>query len=118
MNGPCAKQTTRATIIAPDGRRFVGTNDCRNPQPTCPRAGMPTGVGYELCQSVCQQTGHAEANACRAADGQAHGGALYLEGHYYACEPCKTAAKEAGVEIVIGPPPGRMTPEGGANGCR
>lgn len=104
-NGPCAKQTTRATIIAPDGRRFIGENDCLNPQPTCPRAGMPTGVGYELCQSICRQTGHAEVNACRKAGQQARGGVLYLEGHYYACEPCKAAADAAGVTIVIGAPP-------------
>ena len=105
MNGPCAKQTTRATIVAPDGRRFVGTNDCRNPQTICPRGDMPTGQGYELCASICQQTGHAEANACRAAGQEAHGGVLYLEGHYYACVPCAEAARKAGVRIQLSPPP-------------
>lgn len=106
MNGPCAKQTTRATIIAPNGSRYVGTNDCANPQTICPRADMPTGVGYELCISICRQTGHAEVNAVRAAGSAAQGGKLYLEGHYYACANCKATAEAAGVtEIVIGAPP-------------
>lgn len=106
MTGPCAKQITRATIIALDGSRYVGENVCLNPQLACPRGGMPTGVGYELCSSVCRQTGHAEVNAVRAAGEAARGGTLYLEGHSYACEPCKAAVAAAGiVEIVIGAPP-------------
>lgn len=106
MNGPCAKQTTRATIVALDGSRYVGENDCLNPQSTCPRADMPTGVGYELCLSICQQTGHAEVNACRVAGEAAKGATLYLEGHYYACDNCKATAKAAGVvEIIVGAPP-------------
>lgn len=106
MNGPCAKQTTTATIVAPDGSRYVGTNDCVTPQKVCPRAGMPTGVGYELCTSICRQTGHAEVNACREAGPKADGATLYLEGHYYACEACKAAATKAGVvAIVLGAPP-------------
>ena len=102
----CAKQTVTATVIAPDGHRFVGTNFALNPQPTCPRAEMPTGVGYELCRSICQQDAHAEVNAIAAAGEAAAGAILYLEGHTYACEPCKAAAREAGVaEIIIGGPP-------------
>lgn len=104
--GPCVKQTVTATIITTDGERFVGTNDCLNPQTVCPRAGMPTGVGYELCQTVCRQTAHAEVNAINKARSRAKGGVLYLEGHTYACEPCKQACADAGIaEIIIGPPP-------------
>lgn len=102
----CARRQTRATLIAPDGQRFVGTNRVNNPQPACPREGMATGEGYELCKSICDQPAHAEVNACLAAGEMARGGTLYLEGHYYACEPCKRAAAEHGVEIVIGSPPG------------
>lgn len=102
----CAKQTVTATIITPDGQRFIGTNFARNPQPTCPRADMSTGVGYELCRSICQQEGHAEVNAIAAAGGSATGATLYLEGHTYACDPCKLACQRAGIaEIVIGSPP-------------
>lgn len=106
MTGPCAKQTVTATIISPDGLRFVGTNAVARPQPSCPRRGMPTGVGYELCDTVCQQAGHAEVQALRKAGNSARGSILYLEGHTYACEPCKAAVTAAGiVEIVIASPP-------------
>lgn len=106
MTGPCAKQTTRATIIALDGSRHVGENDCFTPQTACPRADMPTGVGYELCASICHQTAHAEVNAVRSAGDAAKGSTLYLEGHYYACDNCKAVAAAAGVrEIVVGAPP-------------
>ncbi|MEX3984020.1 hypothetical protein AB4Y45_34085 [Paraburkholderia sp. EG287A] len=105
-SGPCAKQGVKATIIALDGQRYVGTNHCMNPQHTCPRGGMPTGVGYELCKSVCAQEGHAEENAARIAGDAAKGATLYLEGHTYACDNCKSVVLKAGVaEIIIGPPP-------------
>lgn len=104
--GPCAKQVVTATIVTPVGERFVGTNYVRNHQPICPRADMPTGVGYHLCKEVCDQSGHAEPNAIAAAGEKAKGAVLYLEGHTYACDPCKEAADRAGIrEIVIGSPP-------------
>ena len=81
--GPCVKQNVYATVVTPDGESFTGTNLCRNPQKVCPREvqGMKSGEGYELCQSVCQQDGHAEVNALRAAGNKAKGSILYLSGH-------------------------------------
>jgi deoxycytidylate deaminase len=103
MRGPCAKQRVIATIVAPDGRRFVGENDCANPQEICPRGNMPTGVGYHLCKEICQQGSHAEIAALAAAGEAARGGQLYLQGHTYACKPCIDACLRAGiVEIHIG----------------
>lgn len=105
-SGPCVKQTVVATIIDLDGVRHVASNHCLTPQQTCPRAGMATGVGYELCRDVCHQPAHAEVNAVRLAGEKCKGATLYLEGHTYACEPCKQVAREAGiVEVVIGAPP-------------
>lgn len=105
MTGPCAKQRVKATLVAASGERFVGYNDVENPQEVCPRGGMPTGEGYELCQTVCQQQSHAEVAAVKAAGGAALGGVLYLEGHYYACKPCETFAFKNGVtQIIMGPP--------------
>lgn len=105
-SGPCCRQHVKATVIATDGRRHVGTNYCGTPQPACPRDGMPTGVGYHLCREVCRQPAHAEINAVLAAGLAARGAVLYLEGHFYACEPCKEFCAAAGVvEIVIGAPP-------------
>ncbi len=102
----CAKQPVLATIVTPSGARFTGANDCASPQPTCPRGDLPTGQGYELCISICRQTGHAEVNACRAAGRHARGGTLYLEGHSYACEPCRKVCADHGIaDIVIGAPP-------------
>lgn len=104
MTGPCVKQLVRATIVAA-GEIFIGENDCETPQPTCPRAGMPTGVGYSLCRDVCRQTGHAEINALRLAGPKARGSVMYVQGHSYACEPCKRACEAAGVkEIIFGDP--------------
>lgn len=103
--GPCAKQVVTATIVTRDGKRFVGTNYCNRPQQVCPRAGMATGVGYELCKSVCDQQGHAEVNALFQAGETAEGATLYLEGHSYACDSCKAAADAGGIErIIIGKP--------------
>jgi deoxycytidylate deaminase len=105
MIGPCRKQVVTATIVAPDMRRYVGTNWCANAQTTCPRGNMPTGVGYELCKNVCQQNGHAEVDAIINSKGRARDGVLYLEGHTYACDACKRACADAGLTLVVGAPP-------------
>jgi DNA (cytosine-5)-methyltransferase 1 len=105
--GPCVKQTVTATVVDTSGRHWVATNHCMTPQKVCPRAGMPTGVGYELCRSVCNQPAHAEVNAIRFAGKKAKGATLYLQGHTYACQSCLDAARKAGViEVIIGAPPG------------
>jgi DNA (cytosine-5)-methyltransferase 1 len=106
-SGPCKKQIVVATVVSLNGTHYVGTNHTMNPQTTCPRAGMPTGVGYELCRSICQQTAHAEVNALQLAGRKARGAILYIEGHTYACEPCLKVAKAAEISsIVFGKPPG------------
>lgn len=106
MYGPCAKQVVTATIVALDGQRFVGTNGCCNPQEFCPRGDAPTGIGYEKCVDVCQQTGHAEINALKAAGDAARGATLWLEGHTYACQDCWKATRAAGLlRIMYAPPP-------------
>lgn len=104
--GPCAKQVVTATIIAADGQRFVGTNWCRTPKATCPRGDLPSGQGYDRCISICNQSGHAEVNAIRAAGNAARGAVLYLEGHIFACTSCQMACSLAGItQIIVGPPP-------------
>lgn len=106
MKGPCAKQQVFCTLVHPDGRRWVGTNHCRTPQHVCPRADMPSGQGYELCKSVCNQKGHAEIVALRMAGANARGCIAYVEGHTYACESCRKALEDAGVlGVSIGSPP-------------
>lgn len=107
--GPCVKQRVFCTIIAPDGQRWKGENHCGNPQTVCPRADMPTGVGYELCRDVCQQVGHAEVVAASMAGAGAQGAVAYIEGHTYACENCKATLFALGVtEVIIGVPPAEV----------
>lgn len=102
-SGPCRKQEVTATLLGSNGDVYIATNHCDTPQSVCPRAGMPTGVGYELCKSVCNQRAHAEVNVIALAGEAAKGSTITLTGHYYACESCKAAAAAAGVEkIVIG----------------
>jgi deoxycytidylate deaminase len=97
MRGPCAKRAVECVITATDGQTFVGRNDCENPQPVCPR--LP-GEGYEKCKSICNQAGHAEREAVKAAGEHARGGSALLTGHYWMCEPCGAALRDAGVSIV------------------
>jgi deoxycytidylate deaminase len=98
MRGPCAKSPVRC-VIRNGYMEFTGENDCANPQAVCPRA---PGEDYTKCQTICQQAGHAEVEAVKKAGIHAKHGTAYLFGHYYACEPCARALRDAGVtEIVI-----------------
>jgi hypothetical protein len=106
MSGPCAKLRVVTTIVTPDGRRFVGANDCEAPQANCPRVGLPTGVGYHLCCEVCRQNAHAEVVAIAAAGEAAQGAKIYVEGCSYACADCLVVCDAAGIEdVIIGAPP-------------
>jgi len=101
MSYTCKKQQTLA-IIENDGKFWVGRNNCKNYVAVCPRdiQGCKTGEGYELCKTVCEQEGHAEVMACKAAGDGARGGTLYLFGHWYCCDDCKRVMKEYGIENI------------------
>lgn len=102
----CAKTITKATLYSPSGVKFYAENWCENPQLECPRKDMKTGEGYELCKSICRQSGHAEVNVCKLAGEQARGGHLFLEGHTYICESCLSTMRDYGIkEWTIGTPP-------------
>jgi deoxycytidylate deaminase len=96
----CVKQTTIA-IIVNNGKAWIGSNWCRSPQLECPRKGLPTGVGYELCKLKCRQDDHAEVNACMLAGKKAAGGVLYLIGHTYCCDNCMKVIHEHGIKHVF-----------------
>lgn len=97
----CAKRQVTCTLVTPDGRRFVGTNGCDNPQVTCPR--LP-GEGYEKCKTVCKQPGHAEEMALFWSDGEAKGARAYLEGIGHYCRQCQEKLFGAGVvSLHLGP---------------
>lgn len=98
--GPCVKQTVVALVRGRSGTRYVATNYTLNPQSVCPRADMPTGVGYHLCKEVCNQPAHAEIDALRLAGDDAKGATMLIHGHTYACDHCKRKADEAGIENI------------------
>lgn len=99
--GPCAKRVVRATLVCLDGSRFVGTNDCKNPQKTCPRE---QGEGYVKCVTICQQPGHAERMAIKAAGPKANGGTMYIEGIDWSCDDCQRLMRSCSITWVFGPP--------------
>lgn len=97
--GPCAKRTVRCAIYTADVA-YLGSNECANPQPACPRE---PGEGYAKCKSVCQQGAHAEIQAlerAQAAGADLKGSIAYVVGHHYICEACGIALRDAGVESV------------------
>lgn len=99
----CAKVVVTCTIIARDGRRFVGRNDCANPQPVCPRA---PGEDYRKCIAICRQAGHAEEVAVDLAGLAAVGATAYIEGHHRICENCESVLQNASVAAAhLAPPP-------------
>lgn len=103
MRGPCAKRRVVCVLHCMDGSTFTGENDCENPQQTCPRA---PGEDYTKCQAICQQGAHAEIKALEQAGDKAIGAVALLTGHYYICEPCGAALRDAGVkrlDMLISP---------------
>jgi len=101
VRGPCAKRRVTCQIVyGGSPEEFVmGENDCANPQAACPR--LP-GEGYEKCQTICQQGDHAEIKALRQLEGHdlSHAMAIIV-GHYYICEPCGAALRDAGIGRVV-----------------
>lgn len=100
----CAKQATGAVVVK--NRKIVGRGaNAGKRVDICPRvtANYPTGTGYELCRSVCEQVGHAEVVAIH--DALSHGedlrgASLYLDGHWWACKPCWDEILKAGISRV------------------
>ena len=104
MRGPCAKRRVQCLIYPIGTAPIMGENDCANPQPTCPR--LP-GEGYEKCKTICQQAGHAEIVALRKAEEwtgnighNLQGAKAFVRGHYWICEPCGKALRDAGISTV------------------
>lgn len=93
----CAKRRVQCVIVTEDGKSFVGENDCSNPQNICPRA---PGEDYTKCRTICQQTGHAEVNALRAAGPEARGALAVLIGHSHYCAACQIELFRAGVTAL------------------
>lgn len=96
----CKKQTTVAVIVKDNQLISIGTNEIHADIEECPRQGMASGEGYELCRTICKQKHHAEVDACIKAGEQAKGATLVLIGHTYCCSGCKRTMKEYGIKEI------------------
>ncbi len=100
----CKKQTVVAIIMKDKQLISIGTNDINASITECARKDLPSGVGYELCKSVCNQNSHAEVDACIKAGDKAKGATLYLIGHTYCCDNCIKIMEQYGIgDVVICP---------------
>lgn len=98
--GPCAKRHVTCRIVIDKHTHFVGTNDCNNPQKTCPR--LP-GDDYTKCRTICDQPSHAEVSAVKlaiAAGYDLHGKRAYLSGIKWICQHCREITEKAGIERI------------------
>ena len=101
----CVKQPTAAIIVK--NKRIIGKGvNAGKRVAVCPRVihQYPTGVGYELCGTVCQQEGHAEIMAILDAKNKGHNtkkANLYLDGHWWICESCWIEIIKAGIGKVF-----------------
>jgi deoxycytidylate deaminase len=105
---PCIKQSVYAMLVTASGREFFGSNwmSTTSGATVCPRVteGCPSGQGYELCQTVCNQEFHAEVAALRAcveAGETTEGAVIYLTGHTYCCDNCIVEMTKAGIYQCI-----------------
>jgi deoxycytidylate deaminase len=97
----CLKQVVTATISRRGKVLVVGKNDISNDEVTeCPRKGMKSGEGYELCTSICGQKGHAEFQAIERAKElgiDIKGASMAVEGHSYICDNCEKEIMKASI---------------------
>jgi len=107
MTYPCSRRVVVAVLILPDGRFFVGSNECgRKPPKPCPRLDKPSGVGYEACKDVCWQYGHAETTAVKAAIAAGvkidwlSGSSMHIIGHTHSCPNCESVMRKCGITKV------------------
>ena len=101
MVKPCLKQRVVAIIIKDGVVVGNGENVIKNDVKTCPRVGMLSGEGYDKCVSICNQSGHAEVNACLDGGDKCDGATMYIFGHTYICEKCAKICRSSGIIKVI-----------------
>lgn len=101
---PCDKRVVRAWIPVAQ-EIWEATNYRTAHEGACPRE---PGEGYEKCDSICGQSGHAEENLIRhlreAIEADTIGpddisGTMFID-HFYACDDCRAAAAALGINIV------------------
>lgn len=104
-NSGCIKQPTAAVIVKRGKIIGRGVNAGEKVE-VCPRVirNCPTGTGYEFCKTVCKQEGHCEVMAIRDTlnkGSDPKGASMYLDGHWWVCEPCWDEIIRVGVSQVF-----------------
>ncbi len=98
----CLKQVVTATILRDSKVLVIGKNDISNSEVTeCPRKGMKSGEGYDLCISICRQKGHAEVQVIEKAKQlgiDIKGATMEVEGHIYICGDCEREIIKSGLK--------------------
>lgn len=99
----CKKQIVVAVIITQNNKIYTGYNDCQNNIKECPRIGMNSGEGYNLCKIICGQISHAEINAISQCQNKEElcDATLILKGHTYICDNCKEQLLKVGIKNWI-----------------
>lgn len=94
----CAKKVVKCVIETPKGDYFYGDNSVRNPQDVCPRE---EGEDYTKCKTICDQPGHAEEMALKAARDagvDVSGGRVFISGIDHYCKSCQRKLYAAGIK--------------------
>jgi len=102
--GKCIRKHVVAILRTNGGHVYVGTNYCEANPDFCPRQSMASGVGYELCKTVCKQGAHAEIAAINEAlkhELMLAGSTIFLMGHEHCCENCTNEMKKYGISKVV-----------------
>jgi hypothetical protein len=102
---PCKHNNVYALLLLPDGSSYVGQNLRLNDSPTCPRGDSAPSTNYDICTTVCNTVGHAEYVAIMAAlfrreTADLRGGKMWIFGHNYQCENCRTMCEHYGITVV------------------
>ncbi len=92
MRQPCKKRTVICSIYK-DGLLVTAQNTCDIEGAICPRE---DGDPWTMCKCV-----HAEIEALKkAGSADLTGGIAVIIGHYWVCEPCGKALRDAGIDKI------------------
>lgn len=102
MPKPCFKREVCAVIVDVDGKIAIGENLIYNEEvKECPRL---KGEGYEKCETICNQKGHAEIMAIEDAKKRGlklEDATLYLMGHHRMCAECIKECRDHGLSTFM-----------------
>jgi hypothetical protein len=104
LDQPPSKQPYKVGSVVVKNNQILGAANNYNPYHEingCERRrlNIPSGQDYHLCEG-CDTKTHSEPRAIKNAKDNGHdvtGAAIYMYGHYHACDDCMHAMKENGI---------------------